>query len=135
MTTPLAPLSAAVEIRELVLPMLANHHGTLFAGQGLQLMAKVAFMAARSRAGREVVMAGAKAIDFISPIPVGYVLTLRAHVVRVGRSSMTVEVSGVAEKAGEQAEEALTGCFEMVSVDSAGRPVAVKPQSLTACLP
>ena len=44
MTTP----SGTVELRELVLPALANHHGTLFAGQGLQLMAKAAFLAARS---------------------------------------------------------------------------------------
>jgi acyl-CoA thioesterase YciA len=114
-----------VEIRELVLPMLANHHGTLFAGQGLQLMAKVAFMAARSLANCEVVMAGASAIDFLSPIPIGHVLTLRGQVVRVGRSSMTVQVNGLAEKAGSPVAEVLGGTFEMVAIDADGRPTAV----------
>ena len=117
--------AAPVEIRELVLPVLANHHGTLFAGQGLQLMAKVAFMAARSRANCEVVMAGASAIQFLSPIPIGYVLTLRAQVVRVGRSSMTVQVYGIAEKTGTPAEEVLNGAFEMVAVDAQGRPTVI----------
>ena len=117
--------AAPVEIRELVLPVLANHHGTLFAGQGLQLMAKVAFMAARSRANCEVVMAGASAIQFLLPIPIGYVLTLRAQVVRVGRSSMTVQVHGIAEKTGTPAEEVLNGAFEMVAIDAQGRPTAI----------
>ena len=117
--------AAPVEIRELVLPVLANHHGTLFAGQGLQLMAKVAFMAARSRANCEVVMAGASAIQFLLPIPIGYVLTLRAQVVRVGRSSMTVQVHSIAEKTGTPAEEVLNGAFEMVAIDAQGRPTAI----------
>lgn len=123
MTTP--PAAQTVEIRELVLPMLANHHGTLFAGQGLQLMAKVAFMAARGRAEQEVVMAGASGINFLSPIPIGHVLTLRGQVVRVGRSSMTVQVTGLAEKVGSPAEEVLGGSFEMVAIDAEGRPAAI----------
>ena len=43
---------SSAELQELVLPGMANHHGTLFAGLGLQLMAKAAFMAARKLARR-----------------------------------------------------------------------------------
>lgn len=43
-------------------------------------MAKVAFMAARSLANREVVMAGANGISFHAPIPIGHVLTLQGRV-------------------------------------------------------
>lgn len=116
-----------VELHELVLPMLANHHGTLFAGQGLQLMAKAAFLAARGRAQREIVMAGVTRVDFFAPIPVGRRLSLRAWVSRVGRSSMTVCVTGLADVPGLPTEEVLKGVFEMVAVDSSGRPVAVDP--------
>lgn len=123
----MTPAAPPVEIRELVLPMLANHHGTLFAGQGLQLMAKVAFMAARSLARQEVVMAGANGIDFFLPIPVGHVLTLRGQVVRVGRSSMSVQVTGLAEKAGAPAESVLGGEFELVAIDAEGRPSPIEP--------
>ena len=36
---------SSAELQELVLSGMANHQGTLFAGLGLQLMAKAAFMA------------------------------------------------------------------------------------------
>ncbi|WP_312461907.1 acyl-CoA thioesterase [Comamonas sp.] len=114
-----------VELQELVLPALANHHGTLFAGQGLQLMAKAAFLAARSLAQREVVMAAVSRVDFVAPAPVGHGLTLRAWVSRVGRSSMTVCVTGLADLPGTPPEEILKGLFEMVAVDAKGRPVSV----------
>lgn len=118
------PLGTA-ELRELVLPAHANHHGTLFAGQGLQLMAKAAFLAARGLAQREVVMAGVTGIDFFSPVPVGQQLILRAWVSRVGRSSMTVCVTGRADAPGIAPEEVLKGVFEMVAIDTAGRPIAI----------
>lgn len=121
MTTP----PGTVELQELVLPAHANHRGTLFAGQGLQLMAKAAFLAGRSLAQREVVMAGVTGAEFLSPVPVGHQLVLRAWVSRVGRSSMTVCVTGLADLPGMPAEEVLKGVFEMVAVDAAGRPIAI----------
>ena len=114
-----------VELRELVLPLLANHHGTLFAGQGMQLLAKAAFLAARSLAQREVVMASVNGVDFLAPVPVGHQLVLRAWVSRVGRSSMTVCVSALADAPGVPLEAVLKGVFEMVAVDPSGRPVAI----------
>ena len=44
---------------------------------------------------------------------------------RVGRSSMTVCVTGLADQPGIPSEEVLKGVFEMVAVDAAGRPVAI----------
>ena len=123
MTTP----HGTAELRELVLPALANHHGTLFAGNGLQLLTKAVFLTARSLAQREVVMAAVTGVDFLAPVAVGSQLTLRAWVSRVGRSSMTVCVTGLADRPGAPCEEVLRGIFEMVAVDAAGRPVAVDP--------
>ncbi|GAA4006594.1 acyl-CoA thioesterase [Comamonas faecalis] len=122
MTTPIG----TVETRKLVLPVSANHHGTLFAGQGLQLMAQAAFLAARGLAQREVVMASVTGVDFLAPVPVGSQLTLRAWVSRVGRSSMTVCVTALADQPDIPPEEVLKGLFEMVAVDAAGRPVAIE---------
>ncbi len=121
MTTP----AGTTELRELVLPVHANHRGTLFAGQGLQLMSKAAFLAARGLAQREVVMAGVTGVDFLAPVPVGHQLLLRGWVSRIGRSSMTVCVTGLADVPGTPAEEVLKGVFEMVAVDAAGRPAAI----------
>ena len=117
---------STAELHELVLPAMANHHGTLFAGLGLQLMAKAAFTAARRLARCEVVMAGVDSIDFLLPVPVGRTLALRAWVSRVGHSSMTVCVHGVAEEPGIPPEQALRGIFEMVAVDAKGLPRAIE---------
>ena len=121
MTTPIG----TTEIRELVLPVHANHRGTLFAGQGLQLMTKAAFLAARGLAQREVVMAGVTSVAFLAPVPVGYQLLLRGWVSRIGRCSMTVCVTGIADMPGVPAEEVLKGVFEMVAVNAAGRPTGI----------
>ena len=121
MTTPVG----TTEIRELVLPVHANHRGTLFAGQGLQLMTKAAFLAARGLAQREVVMAGVTSVSFLSPVPVGYQLVLRGWASRIGRCSMTVCVTGIADMPGVPAEEVLKGVFEMVAVNAAGRPTGI----------
>lgn len=121
MTSP----NGTIELSELVLPALSNHHGHLFAGQGLQLMAKAAFLAARGLAQCEVVIAGISGVDFVAPVPVGYTLILRAWVSRVGRSSMTVCVNGLSEAPGAPRESVLNGVFDMVAVDAQGRPTAL----------
>lgn len=121
MTTPFA----STELRELVLPVHANHRGTLFAGQGLELMTKAAFLAARGLAQREVVMAAVTSAAFLSPVPVGHELTLRGWVSRIGRSSMTVCVTGLAGAPGLAAQEVLKGVFEMVAIDATGQPAAI----------
>jgi acyl-CoA hydrolase len=56
---------------------------------------------------------------------VGYQLVLRGWVSRIGRCSMTVCVTGLADVPGVPAEEVLKGVFEMVAVDAAGRPAAI----------
>ena len=117
--------SAITELHELVLPVHANHRQTLFAGQGLQLLSRAAFLAARNFAQREVVMARVNQADFLAPVPVGRELVLRAWVSRVGKSSMTVCVSAVAQLPRIAPEEVLKAVFEMVAVDAAGHPTAI----------
>ena len=114
-----------IELTEIVFPAEANYYGTLLGGNALQLMAKAAFLAARGVAARDVVMAGVTDVRFLAPVPVGHVLTLRAWVTRIGRSSLTVCVTGLAATLGSPPEEVLKGIFEMVSVDGRGRPVPI----------
>jgi len=121
MTTP----PGTIQLTEIIFPELANHYGTLFGGNALQLMSKAAFLAARGAAQRDVVMAGVSDVRFLAPVPVGHVLTLRAWVSRVGRCSLTVCVTGLAETLGAPQEEVLKGLFEMVAVDPKGRPVPI----------
>ncbi len=114
---------------EMVFPDQANHYGALFAGAGLALLSKAAFIAASRRARRNVVMARSEATDFHTPVRVGELLDMVARVVRVGRTSLTVEVEGVAETLLTGARRpALHGRFEMVAVDADGRPTPISFQ-------
>ncbi len=115
---------------EMVFPDQANHYGALFAGAGLALLSKAAFVAASRRARGDVVMARSEAADFHTPVRVGELLDLSARVIRVGRSSLTVQVEGVAETLSTGARRpALSGRFEMVAVDADGRPVPIASRS------
>lgn len=119
---------------EMVFPDQANHYGALFAGAGLALLSKAAFVAASRWARGDVVMARSEATDFHTPVRVGELLDLSARVIRVGRSSLTVQVEGVAETLSTGARRpALSGRFEMVAVDADGRPVPIESRSDLHC--
>jgi acyl-CoA hydrolase len=109
---------------EMVFPEQANHYGTLFAGNALNLLSKAAFVAASREARADVVMAACSDVRFLTPVRVGEALELVARITRQGRSSMTVHVEGRAEKLADgQPRLAMQGDFEMVAVDAHGRPV------------
>lgn len=112
---------------EMIFPEQANHYGTLFGGNALNLMGKAAFVAATRRARKAIVMARSEKIEFHIPVRVGDLVELTARVVRVGRSSMTVVVDVVSEAliSGER-QLAVQGSFEMVAVDQAGKPTPIQ---------
>ena len=113
---------------ELVPPAQANHYGTLFGPNALALLGKAAFLVAARFTRQSVVMAAAKQIDFLSPIPVGALVDFRARVTRVGRTSLSVQVVASFDSApGTRADEVLRAEFEMVAVDELGRPCQVSP--------
>lgn len=117
------PASSEIRLIEMIFPDAANHYGTLFGGNALALLAKAAFVAATRHAGMSVVMARSERVDFATPIRVGEMLELVARVTRTGRTSMSIEVEGTAGAPGLTPDRpALSGRFEMVAVDAAGRP-------------
>jgi len=128
MTVPQAAMENLGETRfvEMVFPEQANHYGTLYGGNALALLGKSAFVTASRYARCAVVMASCGRITFERPVRVGQLLEIVGRVVRVGRSSLTVEVSGTAEALldGERAV-ALRGEFEMVAVGGDGQPLPI----------
>lgn len=127
-------LANALETVEVVFPEHANHYGTLFGGQALLMMSKAAFLAARQLAEADVVMASCTNAQFLAPVPQGSALVLRALVTRVGRSSMTVCVTGLVPQVRGASEEVLKSLFEFVAVDAHGRPLPI-PNAAAAYLP
>lgn len=110
-----------VRLIDMVFPGDANHHGTLFGGVGLAHLDKVAFLAASRHARRTVVTAGCERIDFAAPARIGEMVEATGRVVRVGRSSMGVEVELHAEAllTGER-RLCARGLFNMVALRGDG---------------
>lgn len=124
--------TATFEQTELVLPAQANHYGTLFAGQGLSMLAQAAFTAASRHALANVVLAGVTDLRFTAPVPVGNLFIIAARVISAGRSSMMVEVKASREdpQTGERAPVA-QGQFQMVAVNEDGRPKKITAQEIS----
>jgi acyl-CoA hydrolase len=107
-----------IRLIDMVFPGDANHHGTLFGGVGMAHMDKVAFLAATRHARRPFVTASCDRLDFTGSALVGEMVEAIGRVVRVGRSSLTVEVELHAEAllSGER-RLCTRGLFHMVAMD------------------
>ncbi len=105
-------------ITKLVFPQDTNPIGTLYGGTALQWMDEVAFLTATRYARCQVVTVSMDRVDFKVPIPEGAIVELVGEIVRVGRSSMTVNVKILQEDARVSTQElAIEGTLVMVAVD------------------
>ncbi len=123
---PTAPIEA--RLLEMVFPDHTNHLGTLFGGQALAWMDKAAFIVASRYARRTVVTARSEEVSFRVPVRTGQLVELVASVVKVGSSSMQVEVEMTAEDllSGDR-RVCTTGRFVMIALDSNGSPTPIQP--------
>ena len=118
----------SVTLIDMVFPGDANHHGTLFGGVGLAHLDKVAFLAAARHARRPTVTAGCERIDFAAPARIGEMVEATGRVVRVGRTSMGVEVELWAEAPVSGERRLCTrGVFNMVAPREAGEAALPPP--------
>ncbi|MHB8141122.1 MAG: acyl-CoA thioesterase [Vulcanimicrobiaceae bacterium] len=128
-------LEETVERRtEIVFPTDANHHGTLFGGKALAMMDVTAGIAATRACRKTFVTASIDRTDFRAPIRVGEFAETIARVVRIGRTSATVEVELWAEHpiTGER-RLSTVGRFVLVAVDPQGHPTPIRePDESTA---
>ena len=117
------PVARTVQI---VFPNQANHYGTLFGGEALRLMDEAAFIAASRWARQTLVTVSSERVDFRAPIHAGELVETVARVVKVGRTSVTVEIELYGEDilSGDR-RLATRGHFVFVAVDANGRPTAV----------
>jgi acyl-CoA hydrolase len=119
-------VSGEAVITRLVFADQTNHHGTLFGGEALGMLASAASIAATRRARHPVVLASSASTDFVAPVPLGAIAEARATVESVGRTSLTLDAT-------LEAEDLLTGTrtracagrLVFVAVDAAGDPTPV----------
>ncbi|WP_299109795.1 acyl-CoA thioesterase [uncultured Tenacibaculum sp.] len=81
-----------ITISELMLPSHANFSGKIHGGYILNLMDQIAFACASKHSGTYCVTASVDTVNFINPIEVGELVTMRASINYVGNTSMVVGI-------------------------------------------
>ncbi|MBN6186087.1 acyl-CoA thioesterase [Aneurinibacillus sp. BA2021] len=113
---------------DIVLPPDTNYHGTIFGGNVMAYIDKVASITAMRHCRRQVVTASSDSLDFLSPIRTGEAICLEGYVSWTHNTSMEIYVKVEAENllTGERrltAQSYLT----FVALDEHGKPATVPP--------
>jgi uncharacterized protein (TIGR00369 family) len=86
-----------VVISELMLPSHSNFNQKIHGGYILSLLDQIAFACASKHSRQYCVTASVDTVDFLKPIEIGELVTMKASVNYVGRSSMVIGIRVEAE--------------------------------------
>jgi uncharacterized protein (TIGR00369 family) len=129
--TPKSPEESESTVSELMMPHHVNNLGNVFGGVILSMVDRAAAVAAMRHAGRPCVTVSIDRVDFKEPIFAGELVTCRARVNHVGRTSLEIGVRVEAENLLTGVRRHTNTCYlTFVSIDSGRRPVPVRPLRL-----
>lgn len=115
-----------VSITELMLPSHSNFGGKVHGGHILNLMDQIAFACASKHSRRYCVTASVNRVDFLNPIEVGELVTLRASINYTGKTSMVVGVRVDSENiTSGKKKHCNSSYFTMVAKDENGKSTSV----------
>ena len=83
---------SAITMSRVVMPADANHYGYVHGGTIMRLVDEAAFAVATRHTGMNVVTASVDQMSFEAPVQLGDVLTIKASLNYVGRTSMEIGV-------------------------------------------
>ena len=115
-----------VVISELMLPSHSNFNGKIHGGYILSLLDQIAFACASKHSGAYCVTASVDTVDFLRPIEIGELVTMKASVNYVGHSSMVIGIRVEAEniQTGDK-KHCNSSYFTMVAKNDKGESVSV----------
>lgn len=115
-----------ITMTQLTLPSHSNFSGKIHGGHVLNLMDQVAFACASKHSGNYCVTASVNKVDFLNPIEVGELMTLKGSINYTGRSSMVVGLRVDSEniQTGE-IKHCNSSYFTMVAKDKNGKSAEV----------
>ena len=120
-------------ISELMLPSHSNFSGKIHGGHILNLMDQIAFACASKHSGNYCVTASVNKVDFLNPIEVGELVTLKASINYTGRTSMVVGLRVISENIRTgKTKHCNSSYFTMVAKDEHGNSTAVPGLLLTS---
>lgn len=86
------PPSSEPAIRVVMMPRDLNHQGAVFGGVILSNIDLAGFVEAKRQAYHKYVTASIGRVDFKHPIQCGEIVSFHAKTIRVGRTSITVQI-------------------------------------------
>ena len=111
-----------ISISELMLPSHANFSGKIHGGHILSLLDQIAFACASKHSGAYCVTASVDTVDFLNPVEVGELVTMRASINYVGRTSMVVGIRVESENIQTgKIKHCNSSYFTMVAKDENGK--------------
>lgn len=120
------PRESMVEMTELVLPNDSNMLGNLLGGKLMHFVDVAGAMAAQRHSNKIVVTAAIDSVEFKHPVKAGEIITLKAKVTWVGRTSMEVAVEVFSENYMTSERKFTNKAYlTFVAVDSEGKPAEV----------
>jgi acyl-CoA hydrolase len=115
-----------VVISELMSPSHSNFSGKIHGGYILSMMDSVAFACASKHSGYYCVTASVNTVDFLAPIEVGELVSMRSMINYVGTSSMVVGIRVEAENIQTgKVKHCNSSYFTMVAKNDQGKNVEV----------
>lgn len=118
--------ASRILISELMLPSNSNFNGKIHGGYILNLMDQIAFACASKHSKTYCVTASVDTVDFLNPIEIGELVTMKASVNYVGNTSMVVGIRVEAENIRTGAiKHCNSSYFTMVAKDDEGNSVEV----------
>ncbi len=118
--------ASKILISELMLPSNSNFNGKIHGGYILNLMDQIAFACASKHSKTYCVTASVDTVDFLKPIEIGELVTMKASINYVGNTSMVVGIRVESEniRTGE-IKHCNSSYFTMVAKDNDGKSVEV----------
>jgi len=111
---------------QLMLPSHSNFSGKIHGGYILNLMDQIAFACASKHSRHYCVTASVNRVDFLNPIEVGEMVTLKASINYTGRTSMVVGLRVESENIQDGfVKHCNSSYFTMVAKDANGKSVPI----------
>ena len=124
--------SSKITISELMLPSHTNFSGKIHGGYILSLMDQIAFACGSKFSGNYCVTASVDTVNFLKPVEVGELLTMKASVNYVGNSSMIIGIRVESENIQTGViKHCNSSYFTMVAKDKEGNNTPVPGLILT----
>lgn len=110
-------------IQTLAMPADTNPNGDIFGGWLVSQMDLAAGVLAKKFSHGRVATVAINSMTFLKPVHVGDIVSCHVELIKVGRTSMTMQVEVWAEPATHPHKyQVTTGIFTFVALDSTGKP-------------